>query len=142
MDRAAAAYAALAWSVVFLVPHVYWAMGGTAGLEGNAVEGALALINALAIVLSLVAGAIALALAGLSRTWLPRRLVLLGAWAVCLLLVLRGGGGIVGTLVVALEDVDDVPTLVLVFEPLFLVGGLLFGLAARNYAATTRPTPP
>ena len=63
---------------------------------------------------------------------LPRRLLLVGAWTACALLVLRGGGGILATLAGTLgESHEDVPTLVGVFEPLFLVGGILFGLAAR-----------
>ena len=58
----AAAYAAFAWSVTFLVPHVYWAAGGTAGLDGEPVDGVLAAVNAAAIVLSVAAAALELAL--------------------------------------------------------------------------------
>jgi hypothetical protein len=55
---------------------------------------------------------------------------LVGAWTACVLLSLRGGAGVIQDLVVALGGSDhEVPTLVLVFEPLFLAGGIAFGLA-------------
>lgn len=135
------AYAAFAWSAVFIVPHVYWAAGGTAGLEGEPVEGALAAINYAAIVLSVVAAALALALV---RPWgaaVPRRLLLLGAWGACAVLSLRGGAGLIQALATAFVGSDqDVPTLILIFEPLFLLGGILFGLAARRHGRA--PAPP
>ncbi|MCP9488060.1 MAG: DUF3995 domain-containing protein [Gaiellaceae bacterium MAG52_C11] len=134
-----AAYAAFSWSIVFLIPHLYWAAGGTAGLDGDAITGVLAAINYLAMGFSIAAGALALALVRAWGALLPRRLLLTGAWAACVILSLRGGGGLLQTLVVALgQSDDDVPTLALVFEPLFLVGGILFGLAAREYGRATR----
>lgn len=128
--------AAFAWSLLFIVPHVYWAVGGTAGLEGERIDGALRAINYAAIALSVVAAALALAL---GRRWgrsLPRRALLIGAWCACVVLSLRGGAGLIQDLVFVLDGSGgDVSTLFLVFEPLFLVGGILFGLAARNYGA-------
>ena len=127
------AYAAFAWSVAFAVPHVYWAAGGTAGLEGEAIGGALATINYAAIALSGIAAALALALAGRWGRSLPRPVLATGAWGACVVLSLRGIAGLIQDLVVLLgESEDEVSTLVLVFEPLFLVGGILFGLAARQ----------
>ena len=128
-----AGYAAFAWSVVFLIPHLYWAAGGTAGLDGQPVDGALAVVNYAAIALTALAAALALALVRPWGTSLPRRLLVAGAWTAGVLLSLRGGVGLVQDLVVAVGGDDDVPTLVLVFEPLFLLGGILFGLAARQY---------
>jgi hypothetical protein len=56
---------------------------------------------------------------------------LAGAWTACVLLSLRGGAGVIQDLVVALGGSDhEVPTLLLVLEPLFLAGGIAFGLAA------------
>ena len=127
------AYAAFAWAVVFLVPHVYWAVGGTAGLGDESMQGALAVVNAAAIVLLIVAAALALALV---RPWgasVPRRALRAGAWGACVALTLRGAVGLAQAVAVAVgASSGDLPAISLVFEPLFLIGGLLFGLAARS----------
>lgn len=127
------AYAAFAWALVFLLPHVYWAAGGTAGLGDESIEGTIAVINAAAIVLSVLAAVLALALV---RPWgasIPRRILLAGAWGACVLLSLRGSVGLLQAAAIAFGASDeDVPTLALVFEPLFLIGGILFGLAASS----------
>lgn len=131
------AYAAFVWSVVFLIPHVYWAAGGTVGLEVESVDGLLAAVNYAAIVLSIVAAVLALALV---RPWgasLPHRVLLIGAWGACVLLSLRGSVGLIQALVFMLGGSDDeLSRIGLVFEPLFLVGGILFGLAAWQYQRT------
>jgi len=123
-----AAYGAAAWSLVFLVPHAYWAAGGTAGLDGRQLDGAVAVVNAAAIALSLLAAALALALV---RRWgaaVPWWALLAGAWAACALLGLRGAGGLVQGLF------GGSSLFVASFEALFLLGGVLFGVAARQYA--------
>ena len=93
--RHRAAFAACGWSVLFAVPHVYWAAGGTAGLpNGEPLRGPVAAINVAAIGLSGFAAILALALV---RPWgaaVPRRLLLAGAWGACALLGLRGAGGL------------------------------------------------
>lgn len=134
------AYAAFAWALVFMVPHLYWALGGTAGLGDESIEGVLAVINYAGIVLSIVAAALALALVRPLGASVSRRLLLVGAWGACVLLSLRGGVGLIQDIAIALGASDEgVPALVLIFEPLFLIGGILFGLAARQYAgAATR----
>ena len=133
------AYAAFVWSVVFILPHACWAAGGSAGLEDEPIEGTLAVINYAAIVLSVVSAVLALALV---RPWgasVPRRLLLVGAWGACLLLSLRGGAGLIQDVAIVVGGSDeDVPAVILVFEPLFLLGGILFGLAARQYRLTPR----
>ena len=121
------------------LPHTYWAAGGSAGLEDEPIEGTLAGMNYAAIVLSRVAAALALALVRPWGVFVPRRLLLVGAWGACLVLSVRGGAGLIQDLAIALGDSDeDVPTLILIFEPLFLVGGILFGLAARQYRRASR----
>ena len=127
------AYAACAWALVFLVPHVYWAVGGTTGLGDESMEGALAVVNFAAIVLSGMAAVLALAIV---RPWgasVPRRVLLVGAWGACVALSLRGVVGVMqaGAVAGGVSD-EDVPTVSLFFEPLFLIGGVLFGLAARS----------
>lgn len=122
------------WSVVFLVPHVYWAAGGTWGLEGQSIDGLLAAVNYAAIVLSVVAAGLALALVQPWGTSLPSKVLLAGAWGACVLLSLRGGVGLIQALFFVLGGSDDeLSTIGLIFEPLFLVGGILFGLAAWQY---------
>jgi hypothetical protein len=133
--------AACAWAVVFIAPHVYWATGGTAGLPGGEpLDGPIEAINYAAITFSALAAVLALALA---RPWgaaVPRRVLLVGAWAACVLLALRGGGGLAQGLVAGGEWArEGSDALVVGFEALFLLGGILFGLAAREYSRS-RPT--
>jgi len=119
-----AAYAACAWSVLFLVPHVYWAAGGTGGLpDGDALEGLVAAINYAAIALSVAAAALALSLLP-QRPPAPRRLLLAGAWSASLLLGVRGAGGLLQGLIDPLGGSDEgSERFVIAFEGLFLLGG-------------------
>ncbi len=97
-------------------------------------DGVLAAINYVAIILSIIAAALALALVRQRGASLPHRLLLIGAWGACVLLSLRGGVGLIQALVVWVGGSDsELTTLGLIFEPLFLVGGILFGLASRQY---------
>jgi Protein of unknown function (DUF3995) len=130
-----------AWALAFMAPHLYWALGGTAGLGDDSIEGTLAVINYVAIVLSIVAAALALALVRLWGASISRRLLLAGAWGACVLLSLRGGVGLIQDIAIALGASDEgLPAVVLIFEPLFLIGGILFGFAARQYASAVART--
>ena len=128
------AYAAFVWSVVFIVPHAYWAAGGSAGLEDEPLEGTLAVINYAAIVLSVAAAALALALV---RPWgasVPRRLLSLGGWGACLVLSLRGAAGVIQDVGnrsrrIRRRGANAHPHL----RTALSCGGILFGLAAREY---------
>lgn len=126
-----ASYAACAWAFAFAAAHVYWGLGGRAGLPvGVPMTGALFVVNLVAIPLCLVSALLALALV---RPWgrlIPRWMLLAAAWGACALLVLRGGVGLVQLLGSALEQV---PLLIVLAEPRFLVGGILFGMAAWGY---------
>ncbi len=138
--RPHAAWAAFWWSVVFFTPHVYWAVGGTAGLpDSEPLKGAIAVVNYAAIVLSALAAVLALALA---RRWdapVSRWILLAGAWVACALLALRGAGGLVqGILADGEWSEQGSDALVIGFEGLFLLGGILFGFAAREYSRATR----
>jgi hypothetical protein len=33
------------WSLVFIIPHAYCAVGGTVGLDGDSIEDALGIVN-------------------------------------------------------------------------------------------------
>lgn len=70
---------------------------------------------------------------------MPRRVLLAGAWAACTLLVLRGAGGLAQGLIEGGEwSEQGSDALVIGFEALFLLGGILFGLAAREYSRSAR----
>lgn len=143
-----AGYAACAWAFVFATPSFYWAAGGTAGM-GTLGPGIAALARDpwfVALVWAtgvakLLAGLLALALV---RSWgrrVPRWVLLAGAWVGGALLVFHGGDFIIqGTL--ALGGIVDVPEsapwaairwYTFLWGPWFLVGGMLFCLAAWHY---------
>jgi len=123
-------YSALVWFIIFGLVHVYWAFGGTAGFEGKAMNDALLIINWIAIVLSVVAAILAHAMIHAwgrrTRPWILLTL----AWGAAVVL---GSRGIVGISETLLNPELEVPLLVIIFEPLFLIGGILFGLLAVVY---------
>ncbi len=97
-------------------------------------SGTLFVINLLSIPLSLVAALVALAMV---RPWgraIPRRLLGSAAWGACAVLTLRGGTGLVQSLL----GQERPPLLFKIFEPGFLVGGILFGGAAWYYSRDSR----
>ena len=145
-----AAYAAGAWALVFAAVHLYWALGGTAGLPNGMSVGmnpALFVIDVLAVPLCVVGALLALSLV---RPWgqlFPRRLLLTSAWAVCVLLIVHSAPTLVegGLVVTGLRDAK-LSVLewwsLFVYEPWFFVGGLLYGAAAWGYGRSrSRPGP-
>ncbi|WP_079173014.1 DUF3995 domain-containing protein [Streptomyces monashensis] len=136
---------ACAWAVAFAALHFYWALGGNWGLSvsaGPLAEERPAWFVAAGLwgvgVLCLVGGALGWLL---TRPW-PRgragRVVKALGWSVCAVLLVRG----VAVEMLLLTDaagraVDVSPdqrlwTLVL-WNPWFLVGGLVFGLSAWEF---------
>lgn len=152
-----ASYAAAIVAFAFAGVSFYWAAGGMAGVTtlGGSIErmatarapGFVTVVWVTA-VLKLAGGVLALALA---RPWtreLPRRWLLRAAWGAAILLTLYGA---VQTASVALLRVGvfkpDPPVdstvlwwRLLLWEPWFLLWGILLGLAARN--AGRNPAPP
>ena len=147
-----AAYAACAWSFLFAVPSFYWAAGGTAGM-GSLGPGVAAMARDPWFVALVWATGVAKVLAGflalaLVRPWgqsIPRWMLLAGAWGGGALLFLHGGDFVVqGAL--ALGGFVEVPapaTLTairwqtFIWGPWFLLGGLLFCIAAWPRKAKT-----
>lgn len=133
-SRAWAGYAACAWAALFAAPHVWWVFGIRAAWPGDDESYRAAFRNPwflaydlLVVVLCAVGAWVALATV---RPWsraAPRRLVLVLAWLGCALLASRGVAGLVA------DGRAD-----LVWWPTFLVGGVLFGLAARRYQRGSR----
>lgn len=134
-------WAAGVWSVVFAAPHLYWAAGGRAGLgsQAAAADAALeqtwfAVYNLAAGVLGVLGGGVAVVLA---RQWAGRRSrrLLLGATVLAAgALLLRGVLGIALLAIDLGAGVLDgqTPPILLAIEPWFVLGGLTFGLMARE----------
>lgn len=150
--RTWAAHAAAVWAFAFATASFYWAAGGTFGMNtlGNTIEG-LAAQSAWFTAAVWVTGALKaaggmLALA-LVRPWgelLPRRLRLVAA---------AGAGGVMALYALAnlgaraIQAIGLIPTPasmdtaaawwhLLLWDPWFLVGGLLFLLAAWQFHAS------
>lgn len=151
---AAAGYAACGWALAFAAASFYWAAGGTIGAEtiGPALA-SLALardpefIAVLWITgaLKVVAGLLALALV---RPWgrlPPRWLLLLAGWCTGIGLMLYGGASFVQHALMvagAIAIPEGLGTTaarwhLLLWDPWWLLGGILFALAAWGYGQRT-----
>ncbi|QBD76750.1 DUF3995 domain-containing protein [Ktedonosporobacter rubrisoli] len=124
-------YLTCIWALLFAVVHIYWVMGGTAGLvvpAGKttvlAAGGPLLAIDIAAIPLCIIAGVIALALV---QTWsriIPRWIWLTTAWGAGVVLSLRALVGLIQDAI----DIISHGTLdpMYAYDLWFLIGGLLF----------------
>ena len=119
-------YAASAWAVLFAAPHIWWALGISAGFPGGEANHRLMmstlwryLYDVVVILLSIAAFFVALAPV---RSWgrgIPPWVLRTAAWTACGMLSLRGVAGLV------VDGASD-----LVWWPIFLTGGILFGSVA------------
>jgi hypothetical protein len=148
-----AGYAAAVWSLAYMLPHLYWAAGGTAMLSAvrpaAPEEPGFRLINWVASAMLTGAALIVFLLARGTRPRPLRWALLAIVWAGCVLSIAHAIYGIVDrTLVVtgvrlvesrqfAVDEHGWILWDLLVFEPWFLVEGLLFGLA--GWAALAGP---
>ena len=160
LRETSAAYAAGGWAFLFAAPSFYWAAGGKAG-TGTLGPGIAAMAGETWFVALVWATGVAKVLAGLLalalvRPWgrrIPRWVLLAGAWAGGALLVLHGAD-FVAQGALALGGFVDVPASVppaairwstFLWGPWFLLGGLLFCIAAWNAPKGPkegrRPTP-
>ncbi|MED1507281.1 DUF3995 domain-containing protein [Bacillus proteolyticus] len=126
-------YAAFVWSALFGLIHIYWAAGGTLGFEGRTMGKVLFIINLVAIALCIVAAFTALALVQAWGQRFPSWLLLTAAWGACAILGLRGGVGITQSLL----NSESLSLLLVIVEPFFLLGGILYGLLAFLYIYTS-----
>jgi hypothetical protein len=146
-----AGYAACAWAFVFAGLSFYWASGGTAGGDtiGPAIAkpvaagdpGWIALLWVTGL-LKVLIGLLALALV---RPWgrlVPRRLLLLTAWTACAVMALYEGAaswiqhGLMATGIIGIPAGLGETALrwhLVLWDPWWLVGGLLLGIAAWGY---------
>lgn len=118
-------YIACVWALIFGVVHIYWAVGGTVGLQGHSMAGLLFVINLVAIPLCFVAAVVALAIAKSWTGLIPPLMWHAAAWGASAVLALRGTVGILQSL-----SQNHVALLLLAYDSWFLLGGILFGLAA------------
>ena len=116
-------YAACGWAVHFAAPHLWWALGVSAGFPGGEASYRFFMSSAwrvifdvVVILLCVLAVLVALALnqppAQVVRRWIPRA----AAWIACVALSFRGLAGMV------VDGTSDP-----VWWPAFLLGGILFG---------------
>lgn len=147
-----AGYAACLWGLLFAALSFYWAAGGRAGLgtlSKGVREPALDRDAAFVAViwatgaLKVLAALLGLALVQPWGTRLPRRALLAAGWGTGMLLTLYGAVGIVNALlaelgVIASSDPATVRWYLFVWEPIWLLGGLLFLAAARHHGRTRR----
>lgn len=119
-------YTACVWALIFAAAHIYWAIGGTVGLQGHGMTGLLFLINLVAIPLCFIAAIVAVALTESWDQTIPHWMWLTAAWGASTLLVLRGIVGIVQ----GLFSQNHVPLLLMAYDSWFLLGGILFSSVA------------
>lgn len=136
---------ACVWCVVFAVLHVYWAVGGTVGLASSAGRELAARRPVAFVLLGLWGTAVLLLVGALLGAELARRrprrglrkVLQLAGWSVAAALLLRGVGielllvtGVVG--VRSSVGSSEAHWSLLLWNPWFIVGGVAFGLAARQ----------
>ena len=149
-----AGYAVFIWSIGYMVPHLYWALGGTAGqalLRPSILQlPQWELINGVASIFLTVAGLIGLAFVYLRRHGFVRWGLLAIALFGCSVAASHGIYGIVNRIlqIVGAVAVESVPfnlgehayvvwDLVL-YEPWFLIEGILFGIVGWYYLEQPR----
>lgn len=87
-------------------------------------------INIAAIILSVLAAILAFAFVQAWVKKIPSWMRLIAAWTACGILGIRGCVGIWQTFQLSIHDI---PLIFLIFEPLFVAGGVLFGALAVIY---------
>ncbi|MFF2405818.1 DUF3995 domain-containing protein [Streptomyces sp. NPDC058092] len=143
---------ACAWAVAFAVLHFYWALGGSWGLSvsaGPLAEERPGWFVAVGLwgvgLLCLVGGVLGRLLARPRPRGLAGRVVKTLGWCVCAVLLVRG----ITVEVLLLTDTAGQEIAVspeqrlwtlLLWNPWFLIGGLVFGLAARETGRAEGPS--
>lgn len=146
--------AAALTAFLFAAVSLYWATGGTAGLDtlGGTIEEraragdpVIMRANWAAVVLKILGGVLALALVQPWGRRLPRRVMLAAAWTGAAVLILYGTVQTAGVALVALDVIQVTepiePTALrwrlFLWEPWFLLWGLLLAAAAWHATQAT-----
>ena len=133
--------AVITWSLIFAAPHFYWALGGRAGLAGQAAAADVALQQTWFAAYNLAAGCLAIAgavvAAALTLGWSSRRIrcgLLIATAAASVVLLIRGLLGLTLLAVSLLQGTFDaqMPLVLVAIEPWFLLGGLAYGGLTLN----------
>ncbi len=153
--RTWAAHAAAVWAGVFAAISLYWALGGMVGID--TVGGQIAELARKGEGGVLAWGATLLKVAGvlfalaLVQRWgrvFPRGLMLTAGWAGTAVLIGYGGLTVVTELLVVIGAVDPPAGIdwyafywhLAVWDPYFVIWGVLLGVAVRHYQVDTRPS--
>ena len=120
---------ACAWTLLFAAPHVWWALGVSAGFPGgdNAYREAWSgtwfpRYNLVVVLLGTAGLLVILAIVTPLGRAVPRRVLLTLSWLGAAVLTARGVAGLV------VDGRSD-----LVWWPTFLLGGVLYGVTAWSY---------
>jgi uncharacterized protein DUF3995 len=139
-----AAYAACGWALLFAAANIYWGLGGELAIpiaypDTALANPALAAGNWLAGVLKAGLGLIALATAQSWGQLIPHRLLLISAYATGICMALYGALGLivdglrlVGVFAVPPSALMSLRWHVFVWDPWWIIGGVLFVLVARS----------
>ncbi len=148
-----AGYVAGVWAFVFAAGSAYWAAGGILGLDAVSPEIVVLSENSWfvpllwgVVVAKVLLGLLALALVQSWGRLVPGWILLTAAWGAGGLMVLHGGSNLlvrglmaVGVIVTPQSMHSTTAFWYLVFwDPWFLVGGILFCVAAWHYWRTAR----
>jgi hypothetical protein len=153
-----AGHAAWIWAVAFVAIHIYWYLGGRIGHPNPLPDASLDAFNV--VVAALFVAGVVVPLASVSD-WgraIPRRLLLAALWSGSAILLLRSGAGMVdevlrvtrlsptGLTGLTREQVTGSahPSANILWsgraiDAFFLLGGVLFGLAAHAYQRPPHP---
>jgi hypothetical protein len=151
-----AGYGAFLWALLFAAISFYWALGGRAGAGtiGAAVEGpalarepAFVALLWVTSVLKLVAAVLALMLVR-RRTRIPRWMLLLAGWGTAVLLSAYGLANLVQHLLILTGRLAVPAGLgetalhwhLMLWDPIWLTGGVLYTLTAWRYSVLTKRT--
>jgi hypothetical protein len=121
-------FAAGLWALLFAAPHAWWALGIPAGFPGGEANHRFMMsspwryvYDVVVVPLSVMAIVVALALLRPRNRIIPGWILRTAAWIAFAMLTLRGVAGMV------VDGSSD-----LVWWPIFLTGGVLFGGVART----------
>lgn len=149
-----AAYAACAWALLFAAASFYWAAGGSIGAD--TISGDVKRLPGIVSVLwvtgfaKVIAGLLALALV---RNWgraIPRRVLLISAWPAGAGMVLYGAVPLAVRALMAIGAIHTPASMhstlarwhLLLWNPWWLLGGILFATAAWHYGRKSSSTGP